>query len=246
MSRTTAVPAAHEVVAWYAPAAWLAANGDRRARAMQLLLPPERSRYERYRADDDRLMFLLGRVMARTMVGRALGVPASGWEWVEGEHGRPRIADPSCRIRFNVAHSGGMVVCAVACGREVGVDVEDLERRAPAPLVVRRYCSPAEAADIESHGDAGWATRFLSYWTLKEAYLKARGLGISVPLADVEFTLDDARPPRIRFVRSLQDADDRWAFHLTALSRRHLMAIAAPAPDGAPAFLVAPMPEDLL
>ena len=246
MSHATAVPASHEVVAWYAEAAWLAANAERRARAMQLLLPHDRSRYERYRNDSDRLMFLLGRVMARTLVGRALGVPPSAWEWVEGDHGRPLVGDPACRVRFNVAHSGGMVVCAVACDRDVGVDVEDLERRAPAPLVVRRYCSPAEAADIESHGDAGWAARFLSYWTLKEAYLKARGLGISVPLADVEFTLDDARPPRIRFLGSLQDADGRWAFHLAALSPRHLMAIAAPAPDGAPDFLVAPMPEDLL
>ena len=190
-------------------------------------------------------MFLLGRAMARSMVGRALGVSPDAWTWQEGAHGRPEVGDTDGAVRFNVAHSGGLVVCAVACGRDVGVDVEDLERRAPNSFVVTRYCSPREAADIQQQGEPGWARRFLDYWTLKEAYLKARGLGISVPLAEIEFTLNGTRP-QVEFLGSLEGTDARWTFHLQNVDARYLIAIAAAEADGEPLIVVESMPEPVL
>ncbi len=133
-------------------------------------------------------MFGLGREMARSLVGVALGVPPESWIWREGPHGRPEIAAPDADLHFNLSHSAGVVVCALARGRTIGVDVEDLSRRAPDPAIVTRYCSPAEAEDVCAQGDR-WRDRFLTYWTLKEAYLKARGLGIAVHLSDISFTL---------------------------------------------------------
>ena len=190
-------------------------------------------------------MFLLGRAMAKSMVGRSLGVPASAWEWHEGPHGRPEVRDPACPVRFSVAHSAGLVVCAVARDREVGADVEDLQRRPPDPLVVTRYCSSREAADIHAASQESWPSRFLSYWTLKEAYLKARGLGISVTLSEIEFALNGAEP-RIAFHGSLAGTDDRWRFHLERIDDRYLMALAVAAADQPAAFVVTPLPEDVL
>jgi 4'-phosphopantetheinyl transferase len=219
-----------EVRAWHAHID--RAFGDRAAvaRARGHLTDAEQARFERYHGDLDRRMFLLGRVMSRDLVGRALNVGAGDWEWREGTHGRPEIARPATSIRFNLAHSAGVVVCAVTSGREVGVDVEDLHRPATDPRMVHRYCAPAEAADIEAQGDR-WRDRFLTYWTLKEAYLKARGLGISVPLREISFVLEPA-PVRVTFLGSLAGTSAAWTFHLSRPTDRHLVAVAASTEDG--------------
>jgi 4'-phosphopantetheinyl transferase len=78
-------------------------------------------------------------------------------------------------------------------------------------------------ADIERARDR-WRARFLTYWTLKEAYLKARGLGISVPLADICFVLDP--PIHVGFVGALAGTDTNWSFHLLDPTPRHLVAVA--------------------
>lgn len=230
MPVATSCPGSAEVHVWHADAAAFGADRTRVARALEWLSADERSRYDRFRHEDDRLMFALGRVMARTLVGRALSVEPASWRWREGEHGRPEIAAPDTLLTFNLAHSAGLVVCALAYGRVVGVDVEDLTRPAPDPLIVRRYCSPVEAEDIEAHGPR-WRDRFLVYWTLKEAYLKALGLGISVSLADISFLIgpDDIR---VTFLRSLGGTDTRWAFDLLHPDPSHLIAVASSAADG--------------
>jgi len=218
------------VVVSYADTNRLAAPGLA-ARADGLLVDADRTRRDRFRHDADRRMFVLGRVMARVLVGRAIGCAPLDWTWREGPQGRPEIAAPISSVRFNVAHSAGLVVCAVALDRDVGIDVEHLARRTPEPGIVERYCAPPEVADIRSHGP-DWNRRFLVYWTLKEAYLKARGLGIAVPLADVAFTIDGDARARIGFLGSLSGTDDRWSFTMARPTAEHLIAVAASTADG--------------
>lgn len=204
------------------------------------MTPEELVRYNRFRHDQDRWMFALGRSMARTLVGRELGVAPTEWRWREGTHGRPEIAAPETNVHFNVSHSAGLVVCALGRGREVGVDLENLERHPPDPALVPRYCSASEAADIAAQGER-WRERFLMYWTLKEAYLKARGLGISVQLADISFALDGSGEASIAFHNSLAGTDDRWRFHLQRHAPHHLIAVAASAAaNGLPRVSVVP------
>jgi 4'-phosphopantetheinyl transferase len=230
-------PDAGAVHAFIADSAAFGADADRVAQALAWMSPDERARFDRFRHDDDRHMFALGRLMARTLVGRALGLGPAEWAWREGPHGRPEIDRPDSDVRFNLSHSAGLVICALSRGRMVGVDVESLTRRAPDPAIVPRYCSPAEADDVRAHGDR-WRDRFLTYWTLKEAYLKACGLGISVSLSDISMALDGDRT-RIAFERSLAGTDDRWAFHLWQPGPRHLAAVAAATPTGTrPTFQV--------
>jgi 4'-phosphopantetheinyl transferase len=218
-----------QVCAWYAPTTDLARTGGVEA-AVAWLTPSERQRFDRFRADADRLMFLLGRTMARVLVGRQLGVPPTSWRWGEGPRGRPEIAAPASELRFNLAHSAGLVACAIASGRDIGVDVEDLARRRIEWAVVERYCAPEEIADIRAQ-DGRWHDRFLEYWTLKEAYLKARGLGISVPLAEVGFRWT-ARSAALAFRGSLAGTDPRWTFRLDRVTDRHLVAVAVSTRDG--------------
>jgi 4'-phosphopantetheinyl transferase len=228
------------VCAYVGHASAFAGDALRIARTLSWMTPAERDRYANFRHDRDRWMFALGREMARSLVGAALDVPPDAWSWREGPHGRPEIAAPASGLRFNLSHSAGVVVCALSRDRAVGVDVEDRNRRAPDPAIVARYCSPAEAEDVCAQS-GGWRDRFLTYWTLKEAYLKARGLGISVHLSDISFTLDGNDAARIEFLNSLSGTDARWRFHLIGLEPHHLLAVAVETRDGAvPPFEIQP------
>jgi 4'-phosphopantetheinyl transferase len=194
-------------------------------------------------------MFLLGRAMARALVGQALGVEPHAWGWREGSRGRPEIADPGAaeRVSFNIAHSAGLVVCAISSDGTVGVDVEHRLRPPVDVRMIRRYCAPCEIEDIERQGPSAWHDQFLKYWTLKEAYLKARGLGIAVHLSDLSFTLgsDAIRLERLNALSVEDDAE--WAFVLDAFGPSHFVAAAVTArPDVRPTFTIAPLPHGLL
>ena len=215
--------------------ATLATDAVKQRRAFECLTSPERERFARFRHDDDRWMFALGRQVAREMVADVLGVGPSEWHWREGPHGRPEIDRPVTDVHFNLSHSAGLVACAIGRGRELGVDLEHLQRRAPDPAIVDRYLSPAEAADVRAQG-ADWVHRFLLYWTLKEAYLKARGLGISVPLSDITFRLHGPDSARITFDAALAETDARWAFQWRPVGPEHLVALAASTTAGPVVF----------
>jgi len=223
MNAASSWPANGDVRVWHADAGVLA-DPARRDRAMRWLTDEERTRHGRFRLDADRDLFLLGRLMARRLVGDALAIAPTAWHWREGPHGRPEIDRPPTPLRFNLSHSGGVVACAIASGHDVGVDVEDLRRTVNRDLVVR-CCSPEEVADVDAQG-ADWRDRFLTYWTLKEAYLKARGLGIAVHLPDISFSLG-ADAIRIGFLDSLAGTDADWRFRLERVTPHHMLAVAA-------------------
>jgi 4'-phosphopantetheinyl transferase len=225
MADSTSWPARGEGRVFVAEVAGLSADRERLERWLDWLTPAEEARFDRFRHDADRVLFLCGRGMAREIVGRALDVAPGAWQWREGPHGRPEIDGPDDGVRFNVAHSAGLVVCGVARGGEIGVDVEDMGRRPVDPAIVRRYCSVDEAADIESRRPAGWLGRFLEYWTLKEAYLKAQGLGIAVPLASLSFRIAGDRAD-LRCLPPLTDDGRAWAFTLYRPSPQHIGAVA--------------------
>jgi len=230
---------------WHARPEDVWVTGDAMRAATEWLQPVERERFGRFRHPSDGAMFLLGRVMARAIVGRALGVAPLAWRWREGPRGRPEIDQPSAEFSFNIAHSAGLVVCALARQVHVGVDVEYRQRPPLDRAVVSRYCSPIERADIEAHGVEGWHDQFLKYWTLKEAYLKARGLGIAVHLADLSFAF---RPAGIALehLGTLAGSDTRWAFDLRRVGSDHFVATAVSTPAGMPACSVEPLPIEWL
>jgi 4'-phosphopantetheinyl transferase len=203
------------------------------ARSVLTLPAGERERFHRYRHALSANQFIAGRLLIRRWLQAVTGTPAADWQLVEGPRGRPAIDSPASPWSFNLAHSGGIVACALSLVPDIGVDVEHLDRRPMARDLIRRFCSAAEIADIERQSGEGRTRRFLTYWTLKEAYLKARGLGITVQLADLEFSLD-GRHPTVAFRSSLEGTDPAWAFALFQPTPRCLLSVAAPHPGHTP------------
>jgi 4'-phosphopantetheinyl transferase len=114
-----------------------------------------------------------------------------------GAHGKPVFADQA--LAFNLSHSGGRAVLALARGVEVGVDIELPTRPRPHVALARRYFCTAEAAAIAAADDDARGLRFLQLWTAKEAVLKALGRGLAFGLDRLEFDLE-ARPPVLRWI----------------------------------------------
>ena len=117
--------------------------------------------------------------------------------------------------------------------------------RAAGTSLLRRCCSPFELATLEAALAADRHDLFLRYWTLKEAFLKARGLGLSVPLSSISLTLDGRRAS-IAFADALAGWSTGWEFRLEQLTRHHLMAVAVAALDEPSTFVITPLPPGIL
>jgi 4'-phosphopantetheinyl transferase len=193
-----------------------------------LMTADERTRHGRFQFERDRLMFLATRALVRTVLSAYADVAPSDWRFSEGERGKPQVTGPpGCPpLHFNLTNTRGLVVCAV--NREypqVGVDAEWLERLGETVGVADRYFSPTEIRALRALPPALQRDRFFHLWTLKESYIKARGLGLALPLDQFSFLLDDGPPIRIAFDPRLTDDSRRWRFALLSASPCHTVAV---------------------
>lgn len=194
-----------------------------------LLTEDERKKCARFRFEKDRLTCLVTRALVRTVLSRYADVAPERWRFIENAYGRPEVSEPEKErgLRFNLSHTNGLVVCLVARDREVGVDVEDRERHGDLLEVADRFFSPYEVDALRALPEGEQLERFFSYWTLKESYIKARGMGLSLPLSQFSFLLDrEADGIGIRLDPSLEDAAERWQFTAMSHGRRHAIAAA--------------------
>ena len=187
----------------------------------------ERDRAARFHHLSDRWEFVLGRLMARHLLSARCSAPPAEFRFVENAPGRPEIAHPALDrpLRFNLSHSGGIVACVIGGAGQIGVDVERLDRPPVDRRVIQRYCSGQEQAALAEMPDALRHERFLQLWTLKEAYVKARGTGLTLPLRQVSFDIGVEGPGDVSF-NGLDD-ESRWMFAHTRLEPRHLLAVSA-------------------
>jgi 4'-phosphopantetheinyl transferase len=173
---------------------WWADLNDVRAARVELLDGVESARRDRYLRAEDRDRFTLGVVLSRVALGAALGLPPQRVPLDRTcpkcgrPHGAPRVEGGPY---LSVSHSGDRVAVAMSHGGPVGVDVE-ASGREPGENLAAHVLSPAEAA---RHGTLD-AAGFLTYWTRKEAVLKATGDGLAVPMPDLTVSAPD-EPPRL-------------------------------------------------
>lgn len=166
------------------------------------------------------------RALLRTTLSRYASVPPEAWRFVLNPHGRPEIDTPreARWLKFNLSHTNSLVACLVARERAIGVDVEDRDRRGRLLDVAERFFSPSEAATLRRLPENEQLDRFFLYWTLKESYIKARGMGLAIPLA--QFSFDIGPSITVRFDPRLGDDPQSWQFTALSVGRRHQLAAA--------------------
>lgn len=198
------------------------------------LLSDERTRIDRIISPPARREQTLTRVFLRRLLSRYARVPERAWRFDVNAHGRPEICAPSldASLDFNLSHTAGMIVCLVGRERILGVDVETSDRARRVLDIAKRFFSPAEARALRDLPPHRQLDRFLAYWTLKEAYIKARGMGLALPLHHFSFHLDETLSIRLSFDAMIDDNPARWHFVRSRPTDRHHLAVALRCNEG--------------
>lgn len=180
-----------------------------------LLSDEERAREVRFHFEHDRNQFVLTRALVRSVLSRYAHISPRAWRFGKNEFGRPFIANAEGpALSFNLSHTKGMVVMAVSAPQAIGVDVENYGERA-APLdVAGHFFSPLEAKQLYALPKEAQQERFFHYWTLKEAYIKAEGKGLTIPLDEFSMDLRHPETVDICFHADIHTGADPWRFCL--------------------------------
>lgn len=192
-----------------------------------ILAPEERERRSRLRFGSDRKLFTMAHALLRMALARYAPVLPSAWTFTRGAYGKPALRADQMqmhRLYFSLSHAGTAVTCAVCHAADVGVDIEPLDNAVDPCELAASVLSPAEQASLSALENGARRQRFLALWTLKEAYVKARGLGLSFPLQDCSFSLD---PLQIAFAGPVVDDPDDWQFDSQLVDNGHIIAAAA-------------------
>ena len=210
--------------------AWTAvlADPERYARALALLDEAERARAARFVFERDRFSYALAHALVRAELARLTGVVPQALRFEAGERGRPELIWPATqpRLRFNLSHTHGLCACAFALERDVGVDVEHADRRVEIDRLAPSVFSEHEITALDQLEQHARRTRFFQLWTLKEAYIKARGMGLALPLREITFQLDGRARPAIALSAAIDDDASRWWFDVRKLGDGHMLAAA--------------------
>lgn len=209
------------------------------AKLGELLNPAEREQQQRYYFSDDRLRCLVTRAMVRTVLSRYAAVAPADWSFTQNAYGRPEIAahHNAPGLCFNISHSKGLIALAVSPHRTLGVDVENLSVRQPSIAIADHFFSPAEVAELAALPQALRQGRFFEYWTFKESYIKARGMGLSLPLDRFSFHFPHPRAVSLVIDDELGDDAGRWHFWQCRPTPDYLLALCAERLDGKPPAL---------
>jgi 4'-phosphopantetheinyl transferase len=149
----------------------------------------ELKRADRFRMEVHRRRFAVGRGFLRALLASHLGAAPDELRFAYGPQGKPRLEGPGRYLRFNLSHSRDLALAAISRGIEVGVDLEKIRSQVDLEGIARRFFSPAEAADLLARPEAERPLAFFRCWTRKEAFIKAKGGGLSIPLSDFRVTL---------------------------------------------------------
>lgn len=231
-------PPRHEVHVWYS---FTGSLGPGELESLEsLLTTEERARKERFQFARDRRDFAAAHALLRRALSTCGPESPQAWMFETSGHGKPQLVQRQAGwppLVFSLSHTDGLVACAVAHGTDVGVDVERMRDRATASQIAPRYFAPIEVQQLEACSADEYEPRFIEFWTLKESYMKAVGVGLHHPLHSFAFEFEGAR--RLRF-HPPPDVNARgWQFALLAPSAQYRLAVAIRCDEARPRWNIA-------
>jgi 4'-phosphopantetheinyl transferase len=198
-----------------------------------LLSEEEKCRADKFYFERDRERFIAGRGLLRVLLGRYLAMDPRQLDFDYNDYGKPEISHVhgDSALRFNGSHSGALLMYAFARAREVGIDVEYIRPIADAEQILERFCSEREKADFREVPENLKERAFLTCWTRKEAYLKARGDGLTRALDGFSVSLIPGQPATL--MRGQVDSEDgtQWSLQELLPGNGYVAALAAEGRD---------------
>ncbi len=218
-----------------------------------LLADEERAKLPNFYHQRHRHQFLITRALQRTSLSEFCDVEPAQWRFAKGTYGKPEIIQPTGQqpkpeitrptgqqpkpeithitgqtpLSFNLSHTAGLIICGIVKGAEIGVDVEDRQRSTRAAFSsLFSYFSEEEISQLETLPGEQQKQRFFEHWTLKEAYIKARGAGFAIPLSQFGFLFENDQIETFFVSQNLQDNANDWQFWQGRYAERYPIAIA--------------------
>ncbi|MEZ4701170.1 MAG: 4'-phosphopantetheinyl transferase superfamily protein [Rhodothermales bacterium] len=193
----------------------------------------ERAKAGRYKFDHNRNDYIVARGVLRHILGAYVDRRPESLQFYYSPYGKPALNAEidGQKLSFNVSHSGGYALYAIARGREIGIDVERVRPEAAQDGVAERFFSPREVATLRGLPSHAQPLAFFNCWTRKEAYIKARGEGLSLPLNQFDVSLTPGEPARL--LQSRVDPEDpaRWTLQAIPFEHGYVAAVAAEGND---------------
>jgi 4'-phosphopantetheinyl transferase len=193
------------------------------------LTPDERERATRFVFAKDQRKFIAARGILRALLGHYLHVPPATLHLTANPYGKPALETPASQpaLRFNLSHSHELALYAFAYERELGVDIEYMRTLPPEDyaLIARRHFTPNEYTTLAALPDKLQQQAFFNCWTRKEAYLKARGMGMSIPLESFEVSLAPGAPAALLASAEASHPVDAWEITLPLVPTGYTAAL---------------------
>ena len=174
----------------------------------------ELARADRFRFQKDRDRFIVARGALRTILAGYFQTRPAALRFSYSSYGKPTVGDAlaAAALRFNLSHANELAVVAVTCGREIGIDIEHIRAEFAAGEIAERYFSRREILQLRALPADLQTEAFFNCWTRKEAYIKARGLGLSMPLDQFDVSLAPDAPAALLDNRLDEGEVSRWSF----------------------------------
>lgn len=195
-----------------------------------LLNAAEKEQEMRFYFARDRHRYLVTRALVRTVLSHYIAVAPSEWIFSANAYGRPQAVNKGatdCSLSFNLSHTEGLIVLGVTKCRSLGVDVENIVTLRISIDIANRYFAPPEVTALSAVLPNQQQYRFYEYWTFKESYIKARGLGLSLPLDKFSFNYSNDHIVELAIDPELEDDAARWEFWQFQPTSEHLLAVCA-------------------
>jgi 4'-phosphopantetheinyl transferase len=215
---------------------WLAFYNDIDKESVQSLWRPllsteELKQESAFYFHEDRRRYVITRALVRKMLSKFAPVAPQDWIFTRNRYGRPEIDNKGTQVpalSFSISHTRSAVVVGVAHGIALGVDIENIHSSNVVPIdIAERYFAPCEVSDLLVTSAETQLHRFFEYWTLKESYIKARGIGLSIPLNRFGFVFAGQRMVKFFVDADLCDDANRWHFWQFKPSPEYLVGVCA-------------------
>lgn len=203
---------------------WLAAIPD----LLKFLSPEEQARAQRFYFERDRNCSIIARGLLRRLLGHYCAIDPAKIVLHYNEFGKPALTatDLPFPLYFNLAHSHASIVYAFTCINRIGIDIEYMRTNIEYEELAQHYFSPAEKLQLQAVPSEQKIRAFFAGWTRKEAYIKARGKGLSIPLDSFDVTLQPDEDPRLLDCREDPLSVGRWSFYALPAYEHYAGALA--------------------
>lgn len=183
----------------------------------ELLSPDEKQKAEKYHFERDRNNFIIARGILRQLLGEYLCLAPDEIRFSYNRFGKPALnfGNKADVLRFNLSHSKGVVVYAFTQGQEVGIDIEHINNKFAIHPVAVNCFSPVEMSMLNTFSSNRQTAAFFTGWTRKEAYIKAVGKGVSLPLTEITVSL---LPEELQISMAADDLNGERNFSLRSMS----------------------------